>query len=37
MSAILLFENNEMAAVLVSQTNPMGVEPFSCSKTFLVL
>ena len=34
MSAILLYENNEMAAMLVSQTNPVGVEPFSCAKTF---
>ena len=32
MSAILLYENNEM-----SQTNPVGVEPFSSAKTFFVL
>ena len=29
MSAILLYENNE-----VSQTNPVGIEPFSSAKTF---
>ena len=34
MPAILLYENNEMAAMLVSQTNPVGVEPFSYAKAF---
>lgn len=32
--AILLYENNEMAAVLVSQTNLVRVEPFSHAKAF---
>ena len=38
--AILVSQNNETAAMLVSQTNPLGVELFSyantfvCSKTF---
>lgn len=32
--AILRYENNEMAAMLVSQTNPVGVEPFSYAKAF---
>ena len=29
-------QNNEMVAMLVSQTNPVGVEPFSCVTTFLL-
>lgn len=32
MPAILLYENNEMAAM--SQTNPVGVEPLSHAKAF---
>ena len=34
MPAILLYENNEMAAMLVSQTNPVGVESLSHAKAF---
>ena len=40
MAAILVSQNNEMVAMLVSQTNPVGVELFSyanaffCSKKF---
>ena len=33
-AAILMFQNNETAAMLVSQTNRVGVEPFSCGNTF---
>ena len=39
-AAILVFQNNETVAMLVSQTNPLGVELFSyanaffCSNTF---
>ena len=29
MAAILVFQNNELAAMLVFQTNPVGVELFS--------
>ena len=29
MAAILVFQNNELAAMLVFQTNPEGVELFS--------
>ena len=32
--AILVFHNNEMVAMLVFQTNPVGVELFSYAKTF---
>ena len=28
MIAVLVFENNKTAAMLVFQTNPLGVEPF---------
>ena len=34
-AAILLFQNNEMGAMLVSQTSPVGVELFSYLKNFL--
>ena len=40
MSAILVYQSNETEAMLVFQTNPLGVEPFSyvnsffCSKIF---
>ena len=34
MSDILVSWNSEMAAMLVSQTNPVGDEPFSYEKTF---
>ena len=37
MSAILVSQNHEMAAMLVSKTNPVGVEPFSYIKHFLLL
>ena len=33
-SAIWLYQNNKAAAILVFQTNPFGVEPFSYVKTF---
>ena len=33
-SAIWLYQNNKAAAMLVFQTNPFGVEPFSYVKTF---
>ena len=33
-SAILVFLNNETAAMLVSPINPVGVELFSYAKTF---
>ena len=33
-SAILVFQNNETAAILVYQENPVGVELFSYVKTF---
>ena len=36
MSAILVFQNNQTAAMLVSQTNPVRVEPFSYVKTFFL-
>ena len=29
-----MFQNNETAAIVVYQTNPVGVEPFSYEKTF---
>lgn len=32
--AILVSQNNEMAAMLVYQTNTLGVEPFSCENSF---
>ena len=32
--AILVSHNNETAAMLVSQTNPLGVELFSYAKAF---
>ena len=35
MSTILVFQNNETAAMLVFQTNPVGGEPFSYAKNFL--
>ena len=34
MVAILLFQNNETAAMLVSQTNPVGFEVFSYVNSF---
>ena len=34
-AAILVFQNNETAAMLVNQTNPVGVERFSYVKTFV--
>jgi len=34
MAAILVFQNNETAAMLVDQTNPVGVESFSYVSTF---
>jgi len=37
MAAILVFQNNETAAMLVYQTNPVGVELFSCVNTFFCL
>ena len=33
MAAILVSQNNETAAMLVSQTNPLGVELFSYAYT----
>ena len=33
-AAILVFQNNEKAAMLVLQTSPVGVELFSYVKTF---
>ena len=33
-STILVSQNNETAAMLVPQTNHVGVEPFSYAKTF---
>ena len=33
-TAILLSQNNEMAAMLVSQTSPIGVELFSYANAF---
>ena len=36
MAAILVFENNDMAAMLVSQTNPAGVKLFFICKHFLL-
>ena len=33
--AILVSQNNKTAATLVSQTNPVGVEPFLC-RNFLL-
>ena len=33
-AAILLSQNNETAAMLVSQTSPLGVELFSYAKSF---
>ena len=33
-AAILVSQNNETAAMLVSQTSPVGVELFSYTKTF---
>ena len=32
---MLVFQNNETAAMLVFQTNPVGVELFSYVKTFV--
>ena len=37
MAAILVFQNNETAAVLVSQTSPVGVELFSYANAFFCL
>ena len=34
MAAILVSQNNETAAMLVSQTSPVGVELFSYANTF---
>ena len=34
MAAILVSQNNETMAMLVSQTNPVGVELFSYAKAF---
>ena len=34
MAAILVFQNSETAAMLVSQTNPLGVELFSYANAF---
>ena len=34
MAAIFVSQNNETAAMLVSQTNPLGVELFSYAKAF---
>ena len=34
-AAILLFQNNEMAAMLVFKTSPVGVELFSYLQNFL--
>ena len=34
-AAILMSQNNEMAAILVSLTNPVGVELFSYANAFL--
>ena len=34
MSAILVYLNNEKSAILVFQTNPVGVELFCNAKTF---
>ena len=34
MAAILVFQNNETVAMLVYQTNPVGIELFSYVKTF---
>ena len=34
MAAIFVSQNNETAAMFVSQTSPMGVELFSYAKTF---
>ena len=33
MAAILVLQNNETAAMLVYQTNPVGVQPFSYANT----
>ena len=33
-AVILVFQNNEMVAMLVLQTNPVGIELFSYVKTF---
>ena len=33
-AAIFVSQNNEMAAMLVSQTSPVGVELFSCANAF---
>ena len=33
-STILVSQNNETGAILVPQTNHVGVEPFSYAKTF---
>ena len=35
-AAILVFQNNETAAMLVFQTNPVGTELFSDGKRFLL-
>ena len=34
LAAILVSQNNETAAILVSQTSPLGVELFSYSNAF---
>jgi len=34
MSAILVYQSNGTAAMLVFQANPLGVEPFSYVKSF---
>ena len=33
MTAVLVFENNKTAAMLVFETNPLGIEPFSYVKS----
>ena len=33
-AAILVSQNNETVAMLVSQTSPVGVELFSCANAF---
>ena len=37
MAAILVFQNNEKAAMLVFQTSPVGVELFSYANAFFCL
>ena len=36
MAAIFVSQNNETAAMFVAQTSPVGVEPFSYVKRFLL-